>query len=114
MEIKDQWKKNALVDEKKYSSMYKESLENNESFWERQGRRIDWKKKYSKTKKVKYSSKDVSIKWYYDGTLNVSENCIDRHAKKTPDKIAIIWEGDDPSKSHKITYKEWCNCKTRF
>ena len=106
MEIKDHWKKNALVDEKKYSSMYKESLENNENFWEKQGGRIDWKKKYSKTKKVKYSSKDVSIKWYYDGTLNVSENCIDRHAKKTPDKIAIIWEGDDPSKSQKITYKE--------
>jgi acetyl-CoA synthetase len=106
MEIKDHWKKNALVDEKKYLSMYKESLENNEIFWEKQGGRIDWKKKYSKTKKVKYSSKDVSIEWYYDGTLNVSENCIDRHAKKTPDKIAIIWEGDDPSNSQKITYKE--------
>ena len=63
-------------------------------------------KKYSRTKNIKYSSKDVSIKWYYDGTLNVSENCIDRHAEKTPNKIAIIWEGDDPSNSQKITYKE--------
>ena len=106
MEIKDHWKKNALVDEKEYLSMYKESLENNENYWNQQGSRIDWKKKYSKIKKVKYSSKDVSIQWYYDGTLNVSENCIDRHAKKTPNKIAIIWEGDDPSNSQKITYKE--------
>ena len=106
MEIKDHWKKNALVDEKEYLSMYKDSIENNENFWYQQGARINWKKKYSKTKNIKYSSKDVSIKWYYDGTLNVSENCIDRHAKKTPNKIAIIWEGDDPSNSQKITYKE--------
>ena len=106
MEIKDHWKKNALVDEKEYLSMYKDSVENNENFWNQQGGRINWKKKYSKTKNIKYSSKDVSIKWYYDGTLNVSENCIDRHAKKTPNKIAIIWEGDDPSNSQKITYKE--------
>ncbi len=106
MEIKDHWKKNALVDEKEYLSMYKDSIENNENFWNQQGGRINWKKKYSKTKNIKYSSKDVSIKWYYDGTLNVSENCIDRHAKKTPNKIAIIWEGDDPSNSQKITYKE--------
>ena len=106
MEIKDHWKKNALVDEKEYLSMYKESIENNENFWNQQGGRINWKKKYSKTKNIKYSSKDVSIKWYYDGTLNVSENCIDRHAEKTPNKIAIIWEGDDPSNSQKITYKE--------
>ena len=106
MEIKDHWKKNALVDEKEYLSMYKDSIENNENFWNQQGGRINWKKKYSKTKNIKYSAKDVSIKWYYDGTLNVSENCIDRHAKKTPNKIAIIWEGDDPSNSQKITYKE--------
>ena len=106
MEIKDHWKKNALVDEKQYLSIYNESLENNEFFWNQQGNRIDWKKKYSKIKNVKYSSKDVSIKWYYDGTLNVSENCVDKHAKKSPNKIAIIWEGDDPSNSKKITYKE--------
>ena len=106
MEIKDHWKKNALVDEKEYLSKYKDSIENNENFWYQQGARINWKKKYSKTKNIKYSSKDVSIKWYYDGTLNVAENCIDRHAKKTPNKIAIIWEGDNPSNSQKITYKE--------
>ena len=58
--------------------------------------------------------KEVSIKWFEDGELNVSYNCIDRHAKKNPDKIAIIWEGDDPKDSKKITYKELLQnvCKT--
>ena len=106
MDIKDSWKKNALIDEKTYDSMYKESLNNNDEFWEKQGDRILWTKKYSKIKDVKYSKKDVHIKWYYDGTLNVTESCIDRHAKSTPDKIAIIWESDDPNVSKKITYKE--------
>ena len=60
----------------------------------------------TKINNVKYSSKDVSIKWYEDGQLNVAYNCIDRHAKKNPDKIAIIWEGDNPDDVKKITYKE--------
>ena len=106
MIIKENWKKNALVDKKEYQLMYDDSINNNDNFWNRQGERVDWIKKYSKIKDVKYSSKNVSIKWYHDGILNVSENCIDRHAKKTPDKIAIIWEGDDPKNSKKITYKE--------
>ena len=80
--------------------------DNNDSFWNEQGKRLDWKKKYTKIKDVKYSSKDVKINWYYDGKLNVSENCIDRHAKSHPNKIAIIWESDDPAVSKKISYKE--------
>jgi acetyl-CoA synthetase len=114
MEIKEHWKKNALVDKNTYSSMYQKSLDDNESFWDHQGNRLNWKKKYSKIKDVKFSKKHVDIKWYYDGTLNVSENCIDRHAIKTPDKVAIIWEGDDPLVSKKITYKELLShvCKT--
>ena len=62
--------------------------------------------KYTKTKNVKYSAKDVSIKWFEDGELNVSYNCIDRHAKKNPDRVAIIWEGDNPKETKKITYNE--------
>ena len=91
-----------------------DSLDNNDSFWNEQGKRLDWKKKYTKIKDVKYSSQDVKINWYYDGKLNVSENCIDRHAKLYPNKIAIIWEGDDPSVTQNITYKELLHqvCKT--
>ena len=106
MKILDKWKLDALVDTDKYNNMYNDSIENNEEFWRKHGKRINWIQNYNKIKKIKYSSKDVEIKWFYDGKLNVSENCIDRHAKKNPDKIAIIWEGDDPSQSKKITYKE--------
>ena len=106
MDIKKDWEKNALVNKDKYLSMYNQSIENNDEFWYKHCERINWNKKYTKIKDVKYSSKEVNIKWYYDGTLNVSENCIDRHAKKNPDKVAIIWEGDDPKNSQKITYSE--------
>ena len=105
MEIKKEWFENAKVDEEKYSSMYNQSLQNNDRFWEEQANRIDWVKKFSKIKNIKYSKDDVSIKWFEDGNLNVSYNCIDRHAKDNPDKIAIIWEGDDPNETEKITYK---------
>ena len=106
MKILDSWKSEALVDKEQYENLYKESILENDDFWNKQGNRINWIKKYSKIKDIKYSTTDVNIKWYYDGTLNVAENCIDRHARKTPNKIAIIWEGDDPSNSQKITYKE--------
>ena len=106
MEIKKEWLEYAKVNEEKYSSMYDYSLQNNDKFWEGQAQRIDWIDKFTKIKNVKYSKEDVSIKWFEDGNLNVSYNCIDRHAKNNPDKIAIIWEGDEPNETKKITYKE--------
>ncbi len=105
MEIKKEWIKNAKIDESKYSSMYDQSLQNNDKFWSEQANRIEWFKKFTKIKNIKYSKDDVSIKWFEDGNLNVSYNCIDRHAKINPDKVAIIWEGDDPNQTKKITYK---------
>ena len=104
--VNDAWLKNAKVNKEQYEKMYEESVSNNESFWSNHGKRIDWFKPYTKIKDVVYSKNQVSIKWYFDGTTNVSYNCIDRHAKKSPDKTAIIWEGDDPSKVKKISYKE--------
>ena len=106
MKIKKNWIEEGKIDSETYSSLYNYSIENNENFWKTQGERIDWYKKYTKTKNVKYSAKDVSIKWFEDGELNVSYNCIDRHAKKNPDRVAIIWEGDDPKETKKITYNE--------
>ena len=106
MEIKDSWKADAIVDKETYNKMYENSLVDNDGFWNNHGERIVWKKRYSKIKDIKYSNSDVSIKWFYDGTLNVTESCIDRHAKETPNKTAIIWEGDDPKESKKITYEE--------
>ena len=106
IKIRENWIQNAKVSKNDYALLYDKSINKNEEFWKEQGKRIDWIKPFSKIKDVKYSSKDVVIKWYYDGSLNVSYNCIDRHALNTPDKVAIIWEGDDPKTSKKITYKE--------
>ena len=106
MIIEEKWIAEAKINNKDYKSLYKESIENGLDFWNKEGERISWYKRYTKIKNVKYSSNDVSIKWYEDGQLNVSYNCIDRHAKENPDKIAIIWEGDNPDEVKKITYKE--------
>lgn len=104
--VPESWAKNSYVDKKAYEAKYKDSIKNNDSFWEKEGKRIDWIKPYTKIKDVKYSSNDVSIKWFYDGTLNVSYNCIDRHLPKKSNHTAIIFEGDDPSVSKNITYQE--------
>ncbi len=104
--IKKQWEKLAKINKEEYLNKYEHSIKNNEDFWGQEGKRIDWIKNYTKVKKVKYSKEEVDINWYYDGTLNVSYNCIDRHAKKFPNKIAIIWESDDPKISKKITYND--------
>ena len=94
--VKTDWAKKAIVNKSEYEKKYKQSLKDNEGFWKKEGRRISWIKPYSKIKDVKYSKSDVHIKWFYDGTLNASSNCIDRHLKKNKDKTAIIWVGDDP------------------
>ena len=98
--------KEGKIDSEKYISLYKESIEDNDEFWNKQGSRIDWYEKYTKIKNTKYSNKEVNIKWYEDGKLNVSYNCVDRHAEENPNRVAIIWEGDDPEDTKKITYKE--------
>ena len=106
MEIKKDWVKQAKADTQTYETKYKNSLEDNDNFWREEGKRLDWVKNYTKIKNVKYSKNEVDIKWYYDGSLNVSYNCIDRHAKNNPNGIAIIWEGDDPNNVKKISYQE--------
>ncbi len=106
MKIKESWINQAKIDNKKYLSMYEESINNNDEFWKKHAERIDWEKKFTQIKNIKYSKNEVDIKWFEDGSLNVSYNCVDRHAKTDPDRIAIIWEGDNPNDSKKITYSE--------
>ena len=101
-----EWSKNSYVNKSAYEAKYKESIENNEKFWADEGKRIHWFKPYTKVKDVIYSTKKVSIKWFYDGTTNVSYNCIDRHLPKRAKQTAIIFEGDDPKESKNITYQE--------
>tara|TARA_B100002051_G_scaffold268835_1_gene299253 strand:+ start:1338 stop:3365 length:2028 start_codon:yes stop_codon:yes gene_type:complete len=104
--VSAKWSKRAYADKKFYEKKYKLSIKDNEGFWKKEGKRIDWIKPYTKIKDVKYSKTDVKIKWFYDGTLNASANCIDRHLKKNKNKTAIIWVGDDPKDSKQISYKE--------
>ncbi len=98
--------KSFKIDNNKYIEMYQESISNPEEFWRKMGNRIDWITPFSKVKDTSFSHDDVSIKWYEDGSLNVSYNCIDRHLEKNRDKVAIIWESDEPSLSKNITYGE--------
>ena len=106
IKVSDSWANHAYVNESKYKKKYKLSIKENDKFWAKEGKRISWIKKYTKIKDVKYSKDEVKIKWYYDGTLNASANCIDRHLKKNSSKTAIIWVGDDPADSKKISYRE--------
>ena len=96
----------ALVDREKYLKMYEDSISDPGVFWNEHGKRIDWIKPYTKVKDVSYSSDDVHVRWFYDGTLNASVNCIDRHLKTRGDQTAIIWESDDPDVDLYITYNE--------
>jgi len=107
--IKPEWVKSALVNKSKYQKKYSDSIKNNNDFWKKEGKRITWIKPYKKIKDIKYSEKEVKIKWYEDGTLNASANCIDRHLKERKDKTAIIWVGDDPKDTKKISYKQLHN-----
>ena len=106
IKTKPQWVKNSLDTKTKYRDKYLKSIKNNDEFWRKEGKRITWIKPYNKIKDVKYSSKEVKIKWFQDGTLNASANCIDRHLEDKKDKTAIIWVGDDPKDSQKISYKQ--------
>jgi len=95
----------AHADNEKYLEMYKQSVENPDAFWAEHGKRIDWFKPFTKVKNSSFEG-NVDIKWFEDGTTNAAYNCLDRHLEKRGDQVAIIWEGDDPSESENITYKD--------
>ena len=104
--VPENYKNSAYVTKEVYEDLCQQAETDSEKFWDKIGKRVDWIKPYSKIKDVTWSKKNVDINWYYDGKLNVSENCIDRHLKDKADEIAIIWEGDNPDESLKISYKE--------
>ena len=106
IKTRPEWVKSSLATKSKYQDKYSQSIKSNDEFWRKEGKRITWIKPYKKIKDVKYSTKEVKIKWFQDGTLNASANCIDRHLKDKKDKTAIIWVGDDPKDSQKISYKQ--------
>jgi acetyl-CoA synthetase len=100
------WRKRAFIDDAKYQEMYARSIKDPNGFWAEQAKRIDWIRPFKKVKNTTFGPPDVSIKWFEDGTLNACYNCVDRHLPERADHVAIIWEGDDPRDSKKITYQE--------
>ncbi|GGD64372.1 acetate--CoA ligase [Lacimicrobium alkaliphilum] len=94
------------ADKSEYQRLYNWSVEDPEGFWAEQGKRLDWMTPYTKVKQTSFEKGKVDIKWFADGQLNASYNCIDRHVKKNPDATAIIWEGDDPAMDKTISYQQ--------
>ena len=97
--------KTAWVDKAGYQRMYAQSLADPDGFWREQAKRLDWTKRFTTVKDTSFSG-DVHIRWFADGTLNASYNCIDRHLAKRANQTAIIWEGDHPKDHKHITYAE--------
>jgi acetyl-CoA synthetase len=97
--------KYALIDAEGYEQLYRQSVSDVDGFWREQAKRIDWIQPFTKVKNTSFDL-PVSIKWFEDGVLNVAANCLDRHLATRGDKVAIIWEGDDPSQSRTVTYRE--------
>jgi acetyl-CoA synthetase len=104
--VSDEWAARAWIDDKGYHTLYDRSINDPDGFWGEVGRRIDWIKPYTRVKNTNFGPKDVSIRWFEDGTLNVSVNCVDRHLATRGDQVAIIWEGDDPKEDETITYRQ--------
>ena len=104
--VAEEWKRGTLCDDETYRRMYERSVADPEAFWAEHGRRIDWIRPYARVKDVSYAADDLRIRWFHDGTLNVSANCIDRHLASRGDRPAIVWEGDDPEDDRTITYRE--------
>ncbi|MBN8885331.1 MAG: acetate--CoA ligase [Rudaea sp.] len=89
-----------------YEKAYAESVKDPEGYWGRVGKRLDWITPYTQIKDVSFDAKDLHIRWYHDGTLNLSANCLDRHLATRGNKTAILWEGDDPGESKHVSYHE--------
>ena len=104
---------NSSLSLEKYKTEYKNSIENPDNFWKEKAKTLDWIKDFSEIKNSSFKD-NAEIKWFSDGTLNASYNCLDRHLKERENKVAIIWESDDPSLSKKITYKELYQMVCRF
>ena len=104
--VPSEWARRAWINADQYATLYKRSVEDPNGFWGEAGRRLDWIKPYTKVKNTSFDPAHVSIKWFEDGTLNVSVNCIDRHLATRGEQVAIIWEGDDPTVDEKITYRQ--------
>jgi acetyl-CoA synthetase len=103
--VPDAWKKRAHMTAAQYEAAYAESIRDPDGYWGKEAARLDWMTPFTKVKNASFDADNLSIKWFEDGALNVTANCIDRHLATRGDQTAIIWEGDDPADSKHITYR---------
>jgi len=103
--VSDNIKSNSLMTNDEYKNLYDESIENPDKFWSEQAHKyLDWDSEWTNVKHEDFLKGEV--RWFENAKINASKNCIDRHLNKAGEKIAIIWEGDDPEHSKEITYRE--------
>jgi acetyl-CoA synthetase len=112
--VREDIARNAHVNAERYRVLYHRSIEDNEVFWREQADRLDWFRQPTEIRDVSYRLEDFRIRWYADGELNVCYNCVDRHLAKRADQVALLWEGDDPARDARITYRELHRRVCRF
>ncbi len=103
--IKPSIAQHTLVNAADYQRMYTQSIEQPDAFWAEQAKRLDWMKPFTRVKNTSFNS-PVSIKWFEDGALNVSVNCLDRHLEKRSHQTALLWESDDGHLTRHISYQQ--------
>ena len=104
--VSDDFSRTALVNRDQYQSLYQQSIADPDTFWGEQASRLSWIKPFTKVKNTSFSPDNLSIKWFEDGLLNASANCLDRHLESRGDQTALIFEGDEPGDSRHVTYRE--------
>jgi acetyl-CoA synthetase len=104
--VAEDWKRTAWIDADEYRRSYERSLRDPDGFWAEQAERLEWMKRPNSIRNVSYGPGEVRIRWFEDGVLNASVNCLDRHLDAHAGRAAIIWEGDEPSEARTLTYGE--------
>ena len=106
VDVAPNFAQNAVITPQRYKELREDSTKDPLTFWRMHGKRLDWITPYTRVRDVSFDAKDLHIRWYFDGTLNASFNCLDRHLKTRATQTAIIWEGDDPKQAKHVTYAE--------
>ena len=109
-----EWAERAYVNAASYKTLYQRSISDPNGFWGEAAKRLEWIRPFTKVKNTSFKPGNVDIRWFEDGTLNVSANCVDRHLANRGDQVAIIWEGDNPNESEQITYRQLYERVQRF
>src|ERR1700761_4572823 len=104
--VPEDWKRRAYVSALEYGARYTESVTDPDGFWGKEAARLDWMTPFTKVSDVSWDPDKLHVRWFEDGTLNVAANCIDRHLARRGNQTAIIWEGDDPKDSKRISYRQ--------